>query len=131
MNTVKTESLSVLKTKAQKCFNAFIRDRDKDKKCIYCGTTMNKFDKANPIEAAHFHPVSTSEALRFDENNCFGAHRFCNQDDNRDAIIFNVGKRLTIPHIADLAIKAHSLAKFTRDEILEIIEKYKKFRNSK
>lgn len=117
------KSLPTLLGIAQKIFNIFIRKRDQDNPCIYCSQPMNPKDKLNPIEAAHFYPVSTCQALRFDEENVFGAHKFCNQDNNRDAITFNVKARLG--DIESLYVKSHSLVKFSRFEVLEIIEKYK------
>lgn len=117
------KSLPTLLGEAQIVFNAFIRKRDQIKNCIYCSQPMNSKDKLNPIEAAHFYPVSTCQALRFDEENVFGAHKFCNQDNNRDAITFNIKARLG--DIERLYAKAHSLAKFSRFEVIEIIEKYK------
>ncbi len=119
------KSLSKLKGEAQKAFNSYIRKRDEKQPCIYCGKPMNRFDKLNPIEAAHFHPVSTSEALRFNEDNCFGAHKFCNQVNDRELITANVTKRIGPGHVIALQEHSHSLAKFTRSEIEEIITKYK------
>lgn len=120
------KTLSKLKSDAQKVFNSYIRKRDEKAPCIYCNLPMNRFDKQNPIEAAHFHPVSRSEALRYNENNCFGAHKFCNREDDRDLIEVNVAKRIGMIGIANLEFRTHSLAKFSRFEIEDIIKKYKK-----
>jgi hypothetical protein len=59
----------------QQAFNGFIRERDRDKPCISCGTTLKgKYD------AGHFYSVGSYPNLRFHEDNCHGQCVQCNRD---------------------------------------------------
>ena len=70
--SVEAKRLTYWAARAQKAFNAFIRERDKSQPCITCGTW-----EAEEWHAGHWIPVGRSSALRFDEANC---HRQCRQD---------------------------------------------------
>lgn len=125
MNT-KSKTLSVLKNELQVLFNKFIRTRDKDKPCIYCGKPVNPKGKDGQApSAAHFFPVSTSEAIRFDERNAALAHLECNCLDDRVAYKANLIARIGIEDFDVLEGLQHSLAKFSRFEIEEKINGYK------
>lgn len=119
-----TLSFSALKTEAQKVFNAWILLRDKDEPCIYCG--FRSFGKG-PFkkEAAHFIAVSVGEVVRYHVNNCHAAHRGCNQENDTDLYRANLVKKIGEDAVRELEALQHSLAKFTRDEVEEIIAKYK------
>ena len=66
-----SKNIKLAKAKAVKYFNAFIRDRDKDNRCITCG-------KRSVSDAGHF--ISCRfEATRFDENNVHGQCITCNR----------------------------------------------------
>lgn len=58
----------------QVIFNRFIRERDKLKGCISCGTPLtSKYD------AGHYFSAGGNPELRFNEDNCFGQCVYCNQ----------------------------------------------------
>jgi len=57
--------------KAQKVFNAFIRERDKDRSCITCG-------KYKIEHACHFYSAGQYPALRFNTDNVHGGCLSCN-----------------------------------------------------
>ena len=63
--------LSYLLDKAQRLFNAFIRERDNGQPCINCGHYRE-------LQAGHFYPTSTYPALRFNEHNTNGECLQCN-----------------------------------------------------
>ena len=68
---MKNQSIPELLEKAQKVFNAWIRNRDKDKGCISCG---------GPVEnAGHYFSAGHYSALRFNETNVNGQCVHCNK----------------------------------------------------
>ena len=62
--------LPKLLKKAQIVFNRFIRERDKDKGCISCGSQVT--------EAGHYYSQGHHSALRFNEVNVNGQCTRCN-----------------------------------------------------
>ena len=117
----KEKSLSVLKGECQTVFNKWIRLRDKDKPCIYCGKPETK---ADPFDACHYYPISTAEALRFSEANVHGGHRSCNSIDDRDAYAWSMADRVGLITMEEIEPLRHSLMKYSRHEIQELIEHY-------
>lgn len=62
--------------KAQTAFNAFIRERDKNKPCISCGIPLP--NRPNGYDAGHYRSVGSAPNLRFEELNCHGQCKHCN-----------------------------------------------------
>ena len=125
-------TISKLTKRAQHYFNAWIRHRDSDGKpyfvCISCGESK----PLSQMNAGHFYPVSTSSALRFSEDNVHGECVKCNawKEDH----LIGYARRLPAK-IGEAAMQnLHSVAtqekmagrhKWTRQELIDIIEKYK------
>lgn len=116
-----------LTAKAQKVFNAYIRERDSEDgyfTCISCGRTMT----TDQMDAGHFAPVKGGSALRFDEYNVNGECKRCNGFDEfhligyRRGIIEKYGESVLIY----LEQNARLLKKWSRTELNYIIEKYGK-----
>lgn len=115
-------SIKQLKSKAQRVFNKWIRNRDKDLPCISCQKWANKFD------AGHFWAMGSKSFLRYHEDNC---HKQCsfkcnhnlsgNQGEYRIYLIEKIG----IGRVDWLEKHRNDTHKFTRTELEEIIEKYK------
>ena len=63
-------TLPKLIAKAQKVFNEWIRERDKDKGCISCGASID--------HAGHYFSAGHYSALRFNEMNVNGQCLRCN-----------------------------------------------------
>ena len=61
-----------LKKKAIEVFNKYIRERDKDKPCISCGSWA-------VLEAGHYHSAGNYESTRFNEFNVSGQCKKCNR----------------------------------------------------
>lgn len=62
---------------AQVAFNAFIRERDKDKGCFVCGRPFT--DKPGQVQhAGHVRSRGAAGHLRFNEDNCMGECEGCN-----------------------------------------------------
>lgn len=110
---------------ATRHFNAWIRERDKGKPCINCG-------QYRTLEAGHLYPTSTYSGLRFNELNTNGECKQCNYYDSQSHAYKykpNLIKRIGEVSFAHLEISASSYKrvnhKWTRFELIEIIEKYK------
>lgn len=115
-----------LTAKAQKVFNAYIRQRDSQDgyfTCISCGQTKT----TDLMDAGHYVPVKGSSALRFDEYNVNGECKSCNGFDQfhligyRRNLIDKVGER----KVMELEMQHRLIKKWSRTELNEIIEKYK------
>lgn len=62
---------------AQVAFNAFIRERDKDKGCFVCGRPFT--DKPGQVQhAGHVRSRGAAGHLRYNEDNCMGECEGCN-----------------------------------------------------
>lgn len=115
-----------LTAKAQKVFNAYIRQRDSQDgyfTCISCGQTKT----TDLMDAGHYVPVKGSSALRFDEYNVNGECKSCNGFDQfhligyRRNLIDKVGER----KVMELEMQHRLIKRWSRTELNEIIEKYK------
>ena len=122
---MKKQTLPKLKAKCQLLFNEYIRLRDKDKVCISCG-------KFKPyLQAGHFYSVKMYDGLRFNEDNCHGECPGCNGFDACHLISYteNLKKRIGLARYETLNNKAKDYKmngyKWSRSEILELIETYK------
>ena len=118
-------TLPKLKAKCQLVFNAYIRERDKDKPCISCGQTK-------PYkQAGHFYPVKQYDGLRFNEDNCHGECPGCNGFDDMHLLKYkdNLIRRVGFMKFRILNYKAEDYKKngykWSRTEILGLIEYYK------
>lgn len=115
-------SYQKLLAKAQKIFNAWIRDRDQDKCCITCGKPLIE-------HACHFYPAGQYTALRFNENNVHGGCLQCNffKHGNlnfyRKNLILRIGQQKV--ELLDAAATRQRVKKWSRWELEEICERYK------
>lgn len=116
-----SKSVSELKQIAQKYFNRFIRERDKDLPCISCGS-------ARAEQAGHFYSAGHYQALRFNEDNCFGQCRRCNYylSGNLNNYRVNLERKIGKERLNKLDLSANRKAhKWDRFELISIIEEYK------
>lgn len=111
-----------LKTKAQLVFNAWIRNRDKDRCCISCG--VYKIE-----QASHYYSAGKYNHLRFVEDNVWGSCLKCNYFLHGNLIPYRAEliKRIGIERVNSLddAANFKSIHKNDRFLFIEIIEKYK------
>lgn len=123
-NTVKSKSkpqqqLSIpeLIDKAQKVFNAWIRDRDRAFGCITCGSSVT--------EAGHFIPVGENSALRFEENNCWGQCHSCNTFKGGNLKIYRIVliEKVGLDEVLRLETTPN-YNKWSRQQLENIIEQY-------
>lgn len=114
--------LPKLLKKAQDVFNKWIRERDKDKPCISCGSF-------NTAHASHFYPAGKYTGLRFTPDNCHLSCVKCNTyeagnlHEYRKRLIDRIGgSRLReLDNQSDL----YRFKKWSRTEPEAIIKEYK------
>ena len=128
----KAQTLPKLTEKAQKVFNAFIRQRDsKDGyfTCISCFKTL----PIDSMNAGHYVPVKGGSFLRFDPDNVNGECQRCNGFDEfhlvgyRKHLLLKIGKK-KVEYLENNRNKVH---KWSRTELEEIITHYSKLLKSK
>ena len=127
VKSTKSITLPKLTEKAQKVFNAWIRERDsKDGyfTCISCFKTL-------PIEsmnAGHYVPVKGGSFLRFHPDNVHGECQRCNGFDEfhlvgyRKNLLLKIGPK----KVEWLENNRNVVYKWSRTELEDIIETYKK-----
>ena len=122
----RTLTLPKLTEKAQKVFNAWIRQRDsKDGyfTCISCFKTLPVYQ----MNAGHYVPVKGGSYLRFDEHNVNGECIRCNGFDEfhligyRKHLIMKIGQR----NVNRLENTRNKVYKWSRTELEDIIKQYK------
>jgi hypothetical protein len=109
---------------AQIVFNKYIRERDKNETCISCGKPIRKGN----VDAGHMWSAGGHSNLRFNEFNVNAqCSRPCNKDKSGDINNYRLGfiKRYGEDKLSELDSIAHIERKFTKDELKEIIKKYK------
>src|ERR1044071_245179 len=124
----KPDSLATLIKEADTVFSKYIRKRDADKnhpfflRCFTCG-------KKERIEFAHcMHFIDRDQmAVRYDEMNAHGGCEDCNclNPDHKNRYRKKMLDQYGQFAFDCLVQKSRSLAKFTRPELVEIIELYK------
>lgn len=117
----KAVPLPKLLKKAQCVFNAWVRRRDQNEPCIACGGHHEDYD------AGHYVPQGSSSFLRFEEDNCHKEGKSCNAFDSFHLVGYrkNLIRKIGIERVEWLEENRRTLKKWTREELLEIIEKYK------
>ena len=121
VRSVEAKPLQYWAARAQKAFNAYIRERDKDQPCITCGTW-----EAEEWHAGHWIPVGRSSALRFDEANVHRQCRQCNyfgagrQDDYEMRLPARIGQAEV-----DRLKHAGREYRWTREQLQAVEGKYK------
>ncbi len=115
-------TLSDYKKKAQAMFNSYIRERDKNKGCISCGTPLNnrKFD------AGHFYPT-TYEGLRFNEQNVFGQCVPCNRSKSGNLHEYrkNITQRISEDDLDWLDNNRYIPLNMTKEELKDLYTEYR------
>jgi len=107
---------------AQAAFNAYIRERDKDRSCISCGTYNGK------MNAGHYMSVGSTPELRFNEDNVHKQCERCNTFYSGNLINYRIEliNRIGEERVNRLERKDLEPLKMTIDEIKELTKKYKK-----
>ena len=122
-------SIPSLKKRAQTVFNNYIRDRDKiddeSFKCISCQRVL----PLNKCNAGHLFPVKGNNRMRYDERNVNSECIHCNGFNEAHVIWYSIhlkekiGEEKFTQLLNDVVNQ--SRIEWTREELNEIIEKYK------
>jgi len=110
---------------AQQVFNAYIRKRDQGKNCISCQKPIK-----GVVNASHYYNSNNHWNVRFNELNVHSSCYRCNCELSGNLIEYgiNLEKLIGPDEFIILREEAYKTRKFTRDELKEIIEKYKKLK---
>ena len=111
---------------AQVSFNAYIRERDKDKPCICCGKPLTLDAVGGGFDAGHYRSTGSSPHLRFHEDNCHGQRKYCNNWRSGNAVDYRLGliNRIGLERVEKLEAD-NEPRKYTIDELKQIKQKYK------
>jgi hypothetical protein len=112
------QTLPQLKKKVQRAVNKWIRKRDEDKPCISCGKHAEKKD------AGHFVAQGSSSFLRYNLDNIHGQCYGCNRFKHGNLLEYRIGliKRIGEDKVKYLEDNRHTLKKWTREELEELLE---------
>lgn len=122
------ETIPELIRAAQKEFNAYIRERDRDQPCICCGRNASDKDllTGSRWDAGHYRSTGSASHLRFDERNCHRQLVYCNRHGAGRAVDYRIGLVARIGLAAVEALEADNTPKkWTREELREIAATYK------
>jgi len=110
---------------AQMIFNKYIRERDKDELCISCKQIPKK------VNAGHFYNANNHWNVRFDEDNVHLQCERCNSFLSGNLIEYraNLLTKIGAERFNQLESRARVTRKFTKDELKELIKKYKEMYN--
>lgn len=111
---------------AQTAFNAFIRERDKDKPCICCGNPLGESAIGGGYDAGHYRSIGSAPHLRFDERNCHAQRKHCNRYGAGRAVDYRIGliKRMGI-EVVTMIETDQSTPKWTIDDLKSIRDTYR------
>jgi len=111
---------------AQHAFNAFIRERDKDKPCICCGKPLGDASVGGGFDCGHYRSVGSAPHLRFDERNAHGQRKQCNRYGAGRAVDYRIGLIGRIGLASVEALEAdQTTSKFDTDRLREIRDLYR------
>lgn len=123
---VALETIPELIKAAQKEFNAFIRERDKDKPCICCGQPLGDGEVGGGYDCGHYRSTGSAPHLRFDERNAHAQRKRCNRWGAGRAVDYRRGLIERIGLEAVEALEANNeIRKWTREELRAIRHTYR------
>lgn len=104
----------------QKVFNTYIRTRDKNSRCISCGTSNGQ------MHCGHYRAVSVAPQLRFNEDNCAKQCARCNTYLSGNLINYRIAliEKIGLERVEKLE-NDNSNLKISIPEIKEKIKEYK------
>jgi hypothetical protein len=115
-----------LKKLAQTAFNAFIRERDKDRPCICCGRFKVEHSLTGSVwDAGHYRSTGSADHLRFDEDNCHRQLVKCNQWGAGRAVDYRIGliNRIGLERVEALEAD-NAVVKWTREGLIATRKTY-------
>lgn len=122
------KTIPQLKAEAQKAFNVFIRERDRQAghPCISSGRPLSWLDLGGGVDAGHYRSVGSADHLRFDERNCHAQSKQDNRYGSGCATDYRIGLIERIGLGAVEALEAdQTIVKWTREALIAIKWKYR------
>lgn len=113
---------------AQKAFNAFIRERDKNQPCICCGRSETAVQGlyAHGWDCGHYRSRGSAPHLRFDERNAHRQLVYCNRHGAGRAVDYRIGLIARIGIEAVEALEADDAPrKYGIDELKAVRDEYR------
>ena len=113
---------SFQRTKAQKSFNRYIRERDRYALCISCGKWHN-----GQWHAGHYRTTKAASQLRFNEDNCHKQCAPCNNHLSGNIVEYRINliKKIGLERVEALE-NSHEIKKYTLEDYYYIIDTYKR-----
>ena len=111
---------------AQVAFNAYIRERDQYQPCICCGEPLKLGGIGGGFDAGHYRSTGSASHLRFNEDNCHGQRKVCNQYGAGRAVDYRIGliQRIGLERVEALEA-SNQVHKWTAEELRAIKAKYR------
>jgi len=128
----KLKSKSDYQREAQAAFNAYIRERDKDKGCISCGCSLWSEVIGGGYDAGHYRSRGSAPHLAFHPLNCHGQCKRCNRylsgnvTEYRKGLIARYGEKVVESIESDQTLRHLTVEKLIR--IKHLYERKKKLR---
>lgn len=113
---------------AQRAFNAFIRQRDKDQPCICCGRVATKVQglHSHGWDCGHYRSTGSAPHMRFIEDNAHRQLVLCNRHGAGRAVDYRIGLIARIGLARVEALEADQAPrKYTIPELQELKAHYK------
>jgi len=117
---------------AEKAFNPYIRERDRDLPCVSCGYVFKaigtmRVDDIRQAHAGHFRPAGNHAILRFNEDNVWKQCSVCNTHKSGNVGAFERELRRRIgDERVDYLLNTNTPYKHTIEELKGIQALYKK-----
>lgn len=111
---------------AQTAFNAYIRERDRNKPCICCGLPLTQDAIGGGYDAGHYRSVGSAPHMRFDERNVHAQRKQCNRYGAGRAVDYRIGLIARIGLEAVEALEAdQTTRKYSIEELKQIRDTYR------
>lgn len=113
--------------KAQKAFNAYIRERDKNLTCISCGTASPQHVGTGGLwDCGHYRSVGSCPELRFEELNAHKQCKKCNSFLSGNVVEYRINLKHRIgEEKLEWLEGPHKARRYRVEELKEIEKKYK------
>ncbi len=120
------KTIAQLIAAAQAAFNAWVRERDKDKGCFVCGRPFDQNIPGRALHAGHVRSRGAAGHLRYTEDNCLGECEGCNGPHGAKPHQIKAGAiaRIGAERFAELE-NDNTQHKWQRDELIAIKNKYR------
>jgi hypothetical protein len=101
---------------AQTAFNAYIRERDRNKPCISCGATYGDVVLGGKVDAGHYRGTGAAPEYRFHLLNCWAQCVKCNRNLSGNSVEYRKGliRRIGLERVETLE-SDNAPRKFTID----------------